>query len=123
MEAQAQAFEQILRVRTTMVAFQSFVQDFTANLGGFRPLQQCIDTVVSLNTCGRCTAVRPPFCTNVCGAIARACYSAFNDALTAQLVQLWDTMKGTLVEAQKALLTLKENKSFFNGTSVVSVIN
>lgn len=80
------------------------------DLGGFRPLQQCIDTVVRINTCGRCTDVRPPLCENVCAAIATACYSPFNDALFSQLNQLWDVTRMLVNTTQFSIVELNANK-------------
>ena len=114
MEAQAEAIQQIRRVLTSIERLQTFVKNFTSTLAGFRPLQQCINTVVRLNTCGRCVAVRPPFCQNVCRAIARACYSPFNDALEDQLELFWEVVRRILDRAAEAIEELNENRGFLD---------
>ena len=120
LDAKAESLEQIRRVMAAIESLRSFVRNFTENLAGFRPLQQCIDTVVRLNTCGRCVAVRPPFCENVCEAIASACYSPFNDALEDQFEQLWETVRGIINAATDAIQMSNANRGSFNRTAVVS---
>ena len=122
MEAQAEAIQQVRRVLASIERLRAFVRNFTSNLAGFRPLQQCIDTVVRLNTCGRCVATRPLFCRNVCGAIASACYSPFNEALDGQLEDLWEVVRRILDRATDALGDLNENRGLFSGdlTTLVS---
>ena len=119
MEAQAAALQQIRRVMASIDNLREFISNFTDNLAGFRPLQQCIDAVVRLNTCGRCVAVRPPFCENVCEAIASACYSPFNDAMTNQLEQLWEVTEEILAAAVAAIAELNANRGLFNRTEIV----
>ena len=122
-EAQAIALEQIRNVTLSFETLQAFVARFTEDLGGFRPLQQCIDTVVRLNTCGRCTDIRPPFCENVCAAIAAACYSPFNDALFSQLNQLWEATRMLVNTTQSSIAELNANKGLIiNQTLIVSQI-
>ena len=123
MEAQAAALQQIRRVMASIDNLREFISNLTDNLAGFRPLQQCIDAVVSLNTCGRCVAVRPPFCQNVCAAIARACYSPFNEALEDQLEVLWEVVRGILDAATDAIGDLNANRGIFNLTEIVSSCN
>lgn len=113
MEAQARALQQVRRVLASIERLQAFLQNFTNDLAGFRPLRQCIETVVRLNTCGRCTAVRPLFCRNVCGAIASACYSPFNDAMENQLEELWEVVRRILDAATDALGDLNRNRGIF----------
>ena len=120
MDIQSDALEQIRRVSASLETLRSFIRNLTDDLAGFSPLQQCINTLVSLNTCGRCTAVRPPFCANVCGAIARACYSPFNDALEAQLEQLWEVTRRILDAATSAIVDLNANRGLFNITAMVN---
>lgn len=96
------------------------VYNLTENLAGFIPLQQCIDTMVRLNTCGRCTAIRPHFCRNICEAIAHACYSPFNDALSGQLDQLWEVVREVVNATSDAISVLTANKELVNKTAVVS---
>ena len=117
---QAGSLQQIRRVVASFDNITDFVRNFTENLAGFRPLQQCIETVVRLNTCGRCVAVRPPFCENVCEAIASACYSPFNDALEDQFEQLWETVRGIINAANNATLDLNINKGLLNVTTMVN---
>ena len=120
MDAQAAALQQIRRVMASIDNLREFISNFTDNLAGFRPLQQCIDAVVRLNTCGRCVAVRPPFCQNVCAAIARACYSPFNNALEDQLEVLWEVVRRILDAATDAIGDLNANRGIFNLTEIVS---
>ena len=122
MEAQATALQQVRRVLASIELLQQFLQNFTNNVAGFRPLQQCVDAVVQLNTCGRCVARRPPFCHNVCGAIARACYSPFNDAVKDELEQLWEVVRRILDAATDALSDLNANRGLLNvdGAAIVS---
>ena len=120
LNVQAGSLQQIRRVVTSFDNITDFVRNFTENLAGFRPLQQCIETVVRLNTCGRCVAVRPPFCENVCEAIATACYSPFNDALEDQFEQLWETVRGIINAANNATLDLNINKGLLNVTTMVN---
>ena len=68
---------------------EQLLNNITSRLAGFRPLNVCVRTLVQLNTCGRCVSPRPPFCRNVCGALARACYSPFEDAMSNELESLW----------------------------------
>ena len=119
MEAQAAALQEIRRVTASFEVLREFISNLTMNLAGFRPLQQCVDTVVLLNTCGRCEAVRPPFCENVCEAIASACYSPFNDAMTNQLEQLWEVTEEILEAAVEAIAELNANRGLFNRTEIV----
>ena len=120
MDIQAEALQQIRRVMASVDELRDFVRNFTDNLGGFRPLQQCITAKVQLNTCGRCVALRPPFCENVCGAIASACYSPFNDALEDQLEILWEVVRRILDAATSAIADLNANRGLFNITAAVS---
>ena len=120
MDAQAAALQQIRRVMASIDNLREFISNLTDDLVGFRPLQQCIDAVVQLNTCGRCVAVRPPFCQNVCAAIARACYSPLNDALEDQLEVLWEVVRRILAAATDAIGDLNANRGIFNLTEVVS---
>ena len=114
MEAQAEALQQIRRVLASIENLRSFLRNFTEDLAGFRPLQQCVERIVDLNTCGRCVAVRPPFCRNVCAAVARACYSPFNDALEDQLEVLWEVVRRILDRATDAIDDLNENKGLLD---------
>ena len=114
MDAQAEAIQQVRRVLASIERLQAFVSNFTNNLAGFRPLRQCINTVVRLNTCGRCVVTRPQFCRNVCGAIASACYSPFNDALEDQLELFWEVVRRILDRATDALGELNENRGFLD---------
>ena len=119
MEVQAAALQEIRRVMASFDVLRQFIANLTNDLAGFRPLQQCVETVVLLNTCGRCEAVRPPFCENVCEAIASACYSPFNDAMTDQLEQLWEVTEGIIEAAVTAIRELNINRGFFNRTEIV----
>ena len=110
MEAQARAVQQIRRVIASIERLRGFVRNFTNDLAGFRPLQECVNTLVRRNTCGRCEARRPPFCRNVCRAIASACYSPFNDALEDQLELLWEVVRRILDAATDALGDLNQNR-------------
>ena len=124
MEEQAEALQQIRRVLAAIENLRSFLRNFTDDLAGFRPLQQCIDRIVELNTCGRCVATRPPFCRNVCWAIARACYSPFNDALEDQLEVLWEVVRRILDAATGALGDLNRNRGILDvdNSAIVSEI-
>jgi hypothetical protein len=121
MEAQAEALQQIRRVLASIENLRSFLSNFTEDLAGFRPLQQCVDRIVELNTCGRCVAVRPLFCRNVCWAVARACYSPFNDALENQMEVLWEVVRRILDRATDAIEDLNENKGFLDIDNVALV--
>ena len=118
-EAQAAALQEIRRVMASFEVLRGFIQNLTMDLAGFQPLQQCVDALVLLNTCGRCEAVRPPFCENVCEAIASACYSPFNDAMTNQLEQLWEVTEEILAVAVAAIAELNANRGLFNRTEIV----
>lgn len=118
-EAQAQSLRQIQRVMASFDLLQDFIRNFTTTLDGFRPLPQCVDTLVRLNTCGRCTGVRPSFCENVCGAIANACYSPFNDAITSQLDQFWGVVKMMLKFANESIVKLNTEKGLLDRTAIV----
>ena len=120
MDAQAAALQQIRRVMASIDNLREFINNLTDNLAGFRPLQQCIDTIVRLNTCGRCVALRPPFCQNFCWAVARACYSPLNDALEDQLEVLWEVVRRILAAATDAIGDLNANRGIFNLTEIVS---
>ena len=122
MNAQVTALEQIRRVMASIDNLRNFIRIFTVTLGGFQSLQQCVNTVVQRNICGRCEAIRPPFCENVCGALASACYSPFNDALSSQLNQLWDTVQQLLNVAATSIANLNANKGLLNTTIIVSLI-
>jgi hypothetical protein len=56
----------------------------------------------------------------VCAAIARACYSPFNDALEDQLEVLWEVVRGILDAATDAIGDLNANRGIFNLTEIVS---
>ena len=119
MEAQAAALQQIRRVLASIDNLREFISNLTDNLAGFVPLQQCIDAVVSMNICGRCVSVRPPFCQNVCAAIARACYSPFNDAFEDQFEVLWEVVRRILDAAADAIRNLNANRGIFNLAEIV----
>ena len=120
MDVQVEAIDQVRRVMASLETLREFISNLTDNLAGFRPLQQCVQAIVQLNTCGRCTDVRPPLCANVCGAIASACYSPFNDALEDQLEQLWEVVRRIIDAARNATTDLNANRLLFNRTSIVS---
>ena len=107
---QAAAIQQIRRVIASIERLRSFVRNFTSDLGGFRPLRECVNALVRRNTCGRCVALRPPFCRNVCRAIASACYSPFNEALEDQLDILWEVVRRILDAATDAIGNLNQNR-------------
>ena len=126
MELQSQGIQEVRRLMSTFDILQIFVRDnITQDLIGFRPLQQCVDALVSIDTCGRCVATRPQLCENVCDAVARACYSPFNDALSAgrQMERLWNIVKNAIDRTSMVLTMLEKTKGFFNGTSVVSSLS
>ena len=110
MMEQAAAIQQIRRVIASIERLRSFVRNFTSDLAGFRPLRECVNALVRRNTCGRCVAFRPPFCRNVCRAIASACYSPFNDALEDQLDVLWEVVRRILDAATDAIGNLNRNR-------------
>ena len=118
-EAQAAALQEIRRVVASFDVLREFISNLTMNLAGYRPLQQCIDTLVLLDTCGRCEAVRPLFCENVCEAIASACYSPFNDAMTDQLEDLWEVTGEIITAAVGAIAELNANRGLFNRSEIV----
>ena len=122
MEEQAEAIQQIRRVLASIEFLQEFVQNFTRDLAGFRPLQECLNALVEVNTCGRCVAVRPPLCRNVCGAIARACYSSFNNAMRDEFELLWEVVRRILDAATDALGDLNKNRGILSvdPTTIVS---
>lgn len=124
MEAQAAALQQIRRVLASIERLRAFIRNFTNDLAGFRPLQECVDSLVRRNTCGRCVATRRPFCRNVCRAIAAACYSPFNTALRGQLENLWEVVRRILDAATDALGDLNINRGFLrvNTATIVSVV-
>jgi hypothetical protein len=55
----------------------------------------------------------------VCAAIARACYSPFNDALEDQFEMLWEVVRGILDAATDAIRDLNVNRGIFNLTEIV----
>ena len=118
-ETQAAALQEIRRVMAAFDVLREFIGNLTMNLAGYRPLQQCIDTLVLLDTCGRCEAVRPQFCENVCEAIASACYSPFNDAMTDQLEELWEVTGDIITAAVSAIAELNANRGLFNRSEIV----
>lgn len=120
---QTAALQQIRRVMATVKNLEELTRNITTDLAGFRPLQQCIDTTVHLNTCGRCAAIRPPFCQNVCVAIASACYSPFNDVLFGELGQLWEVFRRIINITRDAIADLNANKGLLNRTAIVSIEN
>lgn len=109
------------RIIASLDQLQSLVNSLTENLAGFRPLPQCVDTLILLNKCGRCTMARPSFCENVCEAIANACYSPFNDALGGQLNQLWEVVRGIIKATNDAITAINSKKGLFNATAIVSL--
>ena len=123
MNAQVKSLEQIRRVVASIDDLRNFIRNFIVTLGGFQPLQQCVKTIVQRNICGRCEAVRPLFCENVCAAIANACYSPFNDALSRQLNQLWDAVRQLLKVAETSIVDLNANKKLIDTTVIVSAAN
>ena len=74
MQLALDSVEQLRRSLTLGMRILSFLENFRENLGGFRPLQQCVTRLVRLNYCGRCVQRTPPLCRNICGALARGCY-------------------------------------------------
>ena len=73
MQLASDSVEQLRRSLTLGMRILSFLENFRENLGGFRPLQQCVTRLVRLNYCGRCVqrTCTPPLCRNICGALAR----------------------------------------------------
>lgn len=120
---QTSALQQIRRVMASVKNLEELTRNITTDLAGFRPLQQCIDTIVYRNTCGRCTAIRPPLCQNVCAAIASACYSPFNDVLSGELGQLWEVFRSIINITTDAIADLNANKGLLNRTTIVSMKN
>ena len=118
-EIQAADLQQVRRASAAFENLRGVIRNLTADLAGFRPLQECIDAVVRLNTCGRCVAVRPPFCENVCEAVASACYSPFNDALEDELEDLWEVAREILDAAVDAIDDLNANRGILNRTAIV----
>ena len=124
MEEQARAIQQIRRVTASIERLRAFIRNFTNDLAGFRPLRECVNTLVRRNTCGRCVAQRPRFCRNVCRAIASACYSPFNEALENQLEVLWEVVRRILDAATDSLDDLNENRGILrvDRLTLVSVV-
>ena len=104
------AVEQIRRVRSTIDRLLDFVENFNGTLSGFRPLQVCVDQLVELNDCGSCLFARRALCGNVCGALARACYSPFFDAFRGQFQSFWMVVREVVTLAGTALRQLNENR-------------
>ena len=119
-QAQAATMEEIERIMALFDALQMLINNVTTNLARFRALPQCTDTLVRLNTCGRCVDVRPLFCENVCGALANACYSPFNDAFKGQLQELWDTMNVMLSFMNASMVKLNTEKGLLDRNAIVS---
>lgn len=110
MEAFAAAVEQIRRVRSSIDRLLNFVENLNVTLSGFMPLQVCVDRLVELDDCGSCLFARRPLCGNVCGALARACFSPFFDAFRDQFERFWMVVRDVVSLTGRALRQLNENR-------------
>ena len=93
MQDVSEDIEQLRRSLSSGLRLLNFMENFGENLGGFRPLRQCVTTLVRLNYCSRCVRRTPPLCRNVCGALTRGCYSPFVTGLRAQFENLWNVTR------------------------------
>ena len=106
--------EELRRSLTSGLKLLSFLEDFSEDLGGFQPIQQCINTLVQLNSCGRCVRRTPPLCQNVCGALARGCYSPIHTGLRAQFENLWNVTRQLIFLTRRALQRLAGTGRIFD---------
>ena len=106
--------EELRRSLTSGLKLLSFLEDFSEDLGGFQPIQQCINTLVQLNSCGRCVRRTPPLCRNVCGALARGCYSPIHTGLRAQFENLWNVTRQLIFLTRRALQRLAGRGRIFD---------
>ena len=107
MQLASDSVEQLRRSLTLGMRLLNFLENFRENLGGFRPLQQCVTRLVRLNYCGRCVQHTPPLCRNICGALARGCYSPFHTGLRMQFENLWNVTRQVIGLTRSSLASLR----------------
>ena len=107
MQLVSDSIEQLRRSLTSGMRLLNFLENFRENLGGFRPLRQCVSTLVRLNYCSRCVQRTPPLCRNICGALARGCYSPFHTGLRRQFENLWNVTRQIIGLTRSSLASLR----------------
>ena len=106
MQDVSEDIEQLRRSLSSGLRLLNFLENFGEDLGGFRPLQQCVTTLVRLNYCSRCFRRTPPLCRNACGALTRGCYSPFVTGLREQFENLWNVTRQIVTLTRLALRRL-----------------
>ena len=114
MQDVSEDIEQLRRSLSSGLRLLNFLENFGEDLGGFRPLQQCITTLVRLNYCSRCVRRTPPLCRNVCGALTRGCYSPFVTGLRAQFENLWNVTRQIVALTRLALRRLGRRRGILD---------
>ena len=113
--------EELRRSLTSGLKLLSFLEDFSEDLGGFQPIQQCITALLQLNSCAKCVRQTPPLCQNVCGALARGCYSPIHTGLRAQFENLWNVTRQVIFLTRRALQKLAGQGRIFEVDRVTLV--
>ena len=114
MQDVSEDIEQLRRSLSSGLRLLNFMENFGEDLGGFRPLRQCVTTLVRLNYCSRCVRRTPPLCRNVCGALTRGCYSPFVTGLRAQFENLWNVTRQIVALTRTSLQTLGQRARILN---------
>ena len=99
-----------------------FFRDFEEDAGGFRPLSLCALRLTELLFCGRCFARTPPLCHNLCGALAKGCYSPAFGSLRPAFQRVLDISREVLEVAREAVrqLTMSRRLVDLNRETLVS---
>ncbi len=109
MAAFAESVEQFRRIRTTLDKLKDFLQQLNNTLGGYRPLQVCVNRLVDIADCDSCIVPRI-LCSNWCGALARACYSPVYDVFNGQFRRFWIIVRQVIEQIPRQLQRLNENR-------------
>ncbi len=109
MAALAASIEQIRRIRTTLDKLGNFLEMLNTTLGGYRPLQTCVDRLVDRADCDSCIVPRV-LCSNWCGALARACYSPFYDTFNGQFRRFWAIVRQVVEQIPRQLQRVNQNR-------------
>lgn len=95
---------------TTLNKLDNVIASFNDSLGGYRPLQLCVNRLIDCDSC----IDQRDLCSNVCGTLARACYSPFHDRIQSQLIRLQNTFLDVIDFMPQLLERLNGSKSVIN---------
>ena len=107
---------------TALVNSEQFLINYSQN-DSFKFPPKCANELISISFCGRCNSTFPPLCSKTCGALIRACYSPYYDALPKEFNLLWNVSIQVLHILNTTLQDLfTEGTRLFNDVSMVSTM-